>query len=204
MPDKGNNRKAPVSTGRIVLGHAADIATLGDRWFLSLASGFGMLGGRTRRAAGAASESRLRGPERESVRGPESESVRRPESESVDSEPGSGAQGQRFDVVSANHADAWSPLASGPRVRDDGEDSEECRGERPPDGATHRPGVLPLLQALARVVAEHSGDDYAGLADDERFWTLIRLLQALGVPGDGAGDEDMQEEEPPRQQTRRP
>ena len=48
MPEKGKSRKAPTSTGRIVLGHAADIATLGDRWFLSLASGFGMLGGRTR------------------------------------------------------------------------------------------------------------------------------------------------------------
>jgi hypothetical protein len=186
MPEKGKNRKAPISTGRVVLGHAADIATLGDRWFVSLASGFGMFGGRTRKTAAAVSESR----------------PLRPESEVVHSEPSSSSRGQRFDVVSANDADSWSPLASGPRVRDECDEGEERRGDRTPVEGMHSAGVMPLLQALARVVSEHSGDEYAGLADDERLWTLIQLLQALGVPGKEAhvDDDGFQPEEP--QQTR--
>lgn len=185
MEDKRNNAKASTPTRRVMLAHAADIATLGDRWFVSLAGGLGMLGGRARRTAESAHESqprRARSENRESA-----------QCESRESAPSSQPRSQRFDVVSANHADSWSPLASGPRVREDVDDSEQRPDERAPIGGMHRAGVLPLLQALARVVAEHVEDD-AGLADDERLWTLIQLLQALGGPEDG---EQVREEEIP-------
>ena len=43
-------------------------------------------------------------------------------------------------------------------------------------------GVVPLLQALGRTMADHTRAGYATLQKDDRFWTLIRLLQVLGGP----------------------
>ncbi len=43
-------------------------------------------------------------------------------------------------------------------------------------------GVLPLLQALGQTVADHTQRGYATLEQDERFWTLIHLLQLLSRP----------------------
>jgi len=39
-----------------------------------------------------------------------------------------------------------------------------------------------LLQALGRTVADHVHEGYASLETDERFWTLIHLLQSLARP----------------------
>ncbi len=45
-------------------------------------------------------------------------------------------------------------------------------------------GVIPVLEALDRVMNAHADQGYASLAEDERFWGLIRLLRAL-ADGDG-------------------
>jgi hypothetical protein len=47
------------------------------------------------------------------------------------------------------------------------------------DGPENPPGVLPLVQALGRVVADHQDGSYSTLASDERLWTLVDLLQVL-------------------------
>jgi hypothetical protein len=49
-------------------------------------------------------------------------------------------------------------------------------------------GVLPVLQALGRTVADHVHQGYASLETDERFWTLVRLLEALARPNGGTSD----------------
>lgn len=166
MTDKRNNRKASTPS-RIVLEHAASIATLSDRWFVSLAGGLGKLGGRVRREPALTATSPPRFERSEAC---SASSARRP--------------GARFNVVPATRAESWSPLASGSRLRDRVADSESDREAGTPAEGTHAPGVLPLLQALGRVVAEHAGNEYRQLDEDERLWTLIRLLQALGAPGE--------------------
>jgi hypothetical protein len=45
--------------------------------------------------------------------------------------------------------------------------------------ARHSPGVRPVLEALERVVVEHSKSKNGSLDTDARFWKLIELLQAL-------------------------
>jgi hypothetical protein len=45
--------------------------------------------------------------------------------------------------------------------------------------ASHSPGVRPVLEALERVVVEHSKSKTGSLDTDLRFWKLIELLQAL-------------------------
>jgi hypothetical protein len=52
-------------------------------------------------------------------------------------------------------------------------------GEDGSQGSRHPAGVAPLLGALARIVAEHRKAGYSTLENDERFWTLVELLQAL-------------------------
>lgn len=54
----------------------------------------------------------------------------------------------------------------------------------PPDAPALRnsAGVVPLLQALGRTVASYTNQGYASLQQDDRFWTLIHLLQRLGRP----------------------
>jgi len=44
---------------------------------------------------------------------------------------------------------------------------------------SHSPGVLPILEALERVVVEHAKSKTSSLDRDFRFWKLIELLQAL-------------------------
>ena len=46
---------------------------------------------------------------------------------------------------------------------------------------SYSPGVAPLIEALGDVVAEYSEAGYSKLGADTRFWTLIQLLQFLGV-----------------------
>ena len=45
--------------------------------------------------------------------------------------------------------------------------------------ARYSPGVLPVLEALERVVVEHAKSKTGSLDTDLRFWKLIELLQAL-------------------------
>lgn len=40
-------------------------------------------------------------------------------------------------------------------------------------------GVVPLLQALGRIVAQHAERDYTSLAGDDRFWMLVDALHSL-------------------------
>lgn len=190
MTDKRKNRKPSIPTGRLVLEHAADIATQSDRWFVSLASGLGRLS-RVRREAST--------PLADEEERTESESAS--ENNTAQRAPSSGRTSSRFDVVSASNAESWSPLASGPRVRNDNLETDEHREAPPPADGMHGAGVLPLLQALARVVAEHADDEYRALDEDERLWTLIELLQALGAPGQ-RGHEDARSRHEPQQQTK--
>lgn len=81
------------------------------------------------------------------------------------------------DLVSAVAADSWDPLASGARVR-----AETGLDPEPEESDGHEPGVAPLLRALGRIVAEHRSASYATLDGDERFWTLLSLLQTLRRP----------------------
>jgi hypothetical protein len=43
----------------------------------------------------------------------------------------------------------------------------------------HPSGLLPVLQALERIVREHARTRQASLAKDPRFWSLIELLNLL-------------------------
>jgi hypothetical protein len=60
-----------------------------------------------------------------------------------------------------------------------------CRGEKEQAPAVDRdrplepPGVAPVLEALGNLMAPHAADGYATVGHDDRFWGLIRLLQAL-------------------------
>jgi hypothetical protein len=59
----------------------------------------------------------------------------------------------------------------------DGTTSFEDESPLPP--ASYSPGVLPVLEALERVVSEHAKSNPSSLDRDFRFWKLIELLQAL-------------------------
>jgi hypothetical protein len=52
--------------------------------------------------------------------------------------------------------------------------------------AGHFPGVLPILQALERVMGEHTKKSERSLERDSRFWRLIQLLHLLQPPQSGA------------------
>jgi ubiquitin len=66
-----------------------------------------------------------------------------------------------LDLLSAAHHDGKTSL-----------DDEAA----PPN---YSPGVLPVLEALERVVSEHAKSNPSSLERDFRFWKLIELLQAL-------------------------
>jgi hypothetical protein len=56
---------------------------------------------------------------------------------------------------------------------------EDAEGDNSP---SHAPGVLPILQALERVVGEHTKFRTKNLDKDSRFWGLIQLLHLLNPP----------------------
>jgi hypothetical protein len=149
------SKQSGASSGRrpSVLARALEIAHRGDRLFVSVAGG---LAGSALAALSAA------------------RSAPRP------TESGLGARSS-VDLVSAVAAEAWDPLASGARIRDPSGSDRDPTEQEADDG--HSPGVVPLLRALGRIVAEHRPASYATLDQDERFWTLLWLLQSLGRHG---------------------
>jgi hypothetical protein len=58
----------------------------------------------------------------------------------------------------------------------------DVEGVLPDNSVRGTAGVVPLLQALGRTVASHAHQGYASLQQDDRFWTLIHLVQLLGRP----------------------
>jgi hypothetical protein len=145
---------------RAVLEHALEIATRTDRIFVSVAEG---LAGS---AIAALSAARL------------------PTSPRIATACQSSS---RVGLVSAVPGEDWNPLASGARVRGESEPDSCARDDPsndPEPGPGHSAGVEPLLTALGRIVVEHRDAGYATLDRDDRFWTLLQLLQTLGRPGD--------------------
>jgi hypothetical protein len=161
MVKTSNQLKASSGRRRNVLEHALEIANRSDRLFVSVAEG---LAGS---AIAALSAARLPAHRR--------------------AEAGA-TSASRIDLVSAAPADAWNPLASGARVRREPEAESESelpahRSSEPGDAAGHSAGVVPILRALGRIVAEHRNASYATLDRDDRFWTLLHLLQTLERSG---------------------
>lgn len=80
------------------------------------------------------------------------------------------------------------------------DDSRSCVDERScvdqsdsQDGSRggYLPGVLPLVQALERIIGEHAYSGHRSLEKDSRFWRLVQLLYLFRPPhaeGDGVGD----------------
>ena len=85
-----------------------------------------------------------------------------------------------FDLVSATLVgpDGSLPLHA------EGLNATAHPSEADAEAAGNPPGVLPLVQALGRLVADHPEDRRAALAEDDRLWTLIDLLKTLARPGD--------------------
>lgn len=225
MPPPPNKSSKPFVDTKRVTRHVREIADAGDRWFLSVAGGLGRLGGWARREADIAADSavaafattvsvakKLAGSDANPAAERASSSARAaprrasksrrgPASEGDDSEGSSQRSPERgIDLLPAVRAGDPSAKA-GPR-------SPELEGVPAPHDPSKRSpaGVVPLLQALGRTVADHTHENYASLQQDERFWTLIHLLQMLRRPSIAEGqneDEaprDVSEPEPPRRE----
>ena len=59
-------------------------------------------------------------------------------------------------------------------------------GSDRPGAIANPAGVVPLVQAMGYIVAAHADAAYTTLAEDERLWTLIDLLQPLSRPAHAA------------------
>jgi hypothetical protein len=177
MTARANSRKASTEPSTSVVRRAREIADTGDRLFLSVAGGLGRIGGWARREADIAADSaaaaftttvhvarKLTGLE---APRPRPRAARKPS-------PAKRASARRRDGTldpSAVPTLAWSMP----------DDPAKLRNEQS-GAAIHPAGVVPLLQALGRTVADHTQRGYATLEQDERFWTLIHLLQLLSRP----------------------
>lgn len=66
--------------------------------------------------------------------------------------------------------------------------SKSRRAARSPSSASYPAGVLPVVDALERVVGEHARSGGRSLDGDARFWKLIELLELLkrSQPPEGA------------------
>ncbi len=170
----------PTSITPAWLDQAREIADAGDRWLISIGRSVGRLGSWLGQPA-TASEDEPSTPRAGS-------STRRNRSSGPDRRPSSSTRAKsgpcHFGLMSA------TPAAS-------------CESGAPDhlpasaESADHAAGVLPLVQALARVVADHEAGGYAGLANDERLWTLLDLLYVLAErppPGPGGAHEPSCEE----------
>jgi hypothetical protein len=157
------------------LDQARQIADFGDRWLVSLGRSVSRL---ARWAEADADPSTRPDPpgtpklRRRTSPSSSQRERRKPKSESAHPR----SERPSLGLVSAVPAQSVGTLAPG--------DAAACA-----EGAGNAPGVLPLVQALGRVVAEHQGGSYATLAADERLWTLVDLLQVLAQrPRSDAGD----------------
>jgi hypothetical protein len=190
MTARAHSRKALPTPTTSVVRHARELAETGDRWFLTMAGGLGKLGGWARREADIAADSAAaaftttvdvakkltgiaprRSDQSERARQDEEPAPRRARDTTL----------ERAEIPTM----AWSP----PKPRKKRSRPQRERAE--PAFASHPPGVVPLLQALGRTVADHTHKGYATLEQDERFWTLIHLLQLLSrpiVPPRASGD----------------
>jgi len=185
------------STVTNVAQRARELADTGDRWFLSVADGLLRVGGWARKEADIAADSavsafattadvakKLTGVAPKRPRSGSSKRKSAPKKVTADEQPkeasdpvdASDDPRTRIGLMAALPIDAWH----------DGHVEIESMlaslGRNPA-------GVVPLLQALGRTVADHTRAGYATLQRDERFWTLIHLLQVLGRPElpDGLG-----------------
>jgi hypothetical protein len=147
------------------LEQARQIADFGDRWLVSLGRGVSRLGRWAEAEAAAPTRPDPPSAPKPRRRTSPSSSQRerrkpKPESSHTRSERSS------LGLLSATPAQPAAPAAPEPFAA--------CA-----EGAEHAPGVLPLVQALGRVVADHRDASYTSLAADERLWTLVELLQVL-------------------------
>jgi hypothetical protein len=160
MPRRRTNR----AVERSWLEQARQIADFGDRWLVSIGRSVNLLGDWPQDGAGPqpGSAPGLRSPRRNS---PSSE--RKPKSKSARGRSGRPSTDRpSLDLVSATPANP--PASPSPPAL-------ALEGNSP----ENPPGVLPLVQALGRVVADHQDCAYSTLAGDERLWTLVDLLQVL-------------------------
>lgn len=185
MPSRSNPRLSIVNSD--VARRARELADTGDRWFLSFADGLVRVGGWARREADIAADSAVsafsttvRVAKKLSRTAAEPAKRKKPKRRPKSATRGRGDSSepprwQGIDLMAAMPASAWE---SATRERWSTE-----RAEAPFADATPSPaGVVPVLVALGRTVADHGRAGYATLQKDERFWTLIRLLHQLGTP----------------------
>jgi hypothetical protein len=153
---------------------AQQIADLGDRWFLGVARRLERIGVWARSEADVAADSAraalattvviTRRLTRQQAR---AESETNSASDSRTSERRRRISEPNIDVLDAN------PVKSPRKRRERNAVSVAAKAER-----FNPPGLVPLLRALGRVVAVHA-PDFAALENDERFWTLLSVLQSL-------------------------
>ncbi len=167
-------RKLPATTvtHHAWLEQARQLADAGDRWLVSLGRSVERLGTWVGQPAGtdAATDRAPRGRSTQRCHR-RSHSDRRPS-------PSTCTKTSRTNLGLISALPATLSKSPGP---DD---------ELPPasDAADHPAGVLPLVQALGRVVADHQDGGYASLVKDERLWTLLDLLYVLSQRTPPAGD----------------
>jgi hypothetical protein len=165
---------------------ARQIASLGDRWFLLVAHGLERLGDWAQGEADVAADSARaalattvditkRLASRDRTSGPGRTSTRTGGSEHTDSATSASRRtyarspDPKIDLLEATPARA----SHGRRGR------SSVVSVGPNGDPSSPPGLVPLLRALGRVVASHDREGYATLESDERFWTLVYVLQSL-------------------------
>jgi hypothetical protein len=168
--------------------HARDAADASDRWFVGLASEIGDVGAWAHSEAHGVAQSlsaavtsaiaarKDTAPTKPTETPSREVATCRVTSEPEDSQIATSTLVGPADSSSSNLAllSASADLTHSRRASDE-DDAAEAR-------ATHSPGVLPVLDALERVVGEHVGSPRRSLDRDARFWKLIELLQLLKRP----------------------
>ena len=171
--------------------HAREIANVGDEWFLSVASGLGRAGGWARKEADIVADSavaafattmtvakKLMSLATVGLEPADAPRLREAGTPAEQEEPPPFEREVTLDLVSAIRPD-------------DGDDSDAVDATSTDEwlGIRHdrlavrsSAGVVPLLQALGRTVANHAQAGYASLQEDRRFWSLVHLVQTLGRP----------------------
>lgn len=175
---------------RDLLGQAKQLADLGDRWFLRVTGGLERLGFWARTEADIAADSAIAAfattvdvTKRIARRGghsSEPDAAPRAHARRTTSNAKRSTPPPKIDLLDATPAKP-------PRKR---RTKARSGVSVVADGSGNRPGVVPLLKALGRVVSAHSDDGYASLEHDERFWTLLCVLQSLrtAAPETAQGD----------------
>jgi hypothetical protein len=188
--DQRAKRDKPSSAIDRLAEHAMDAVEAGDRWLVGFASDLGSVGFWTKRQASIVADSfvaaldttaritrnvtRRNRPRDEELgvaafeTSPEADRSVIPDSPL--SESPTPPEWNKLDLLTAT-----DDAPSGSSSPADEANSDSVRAE-------YSPGVLPILQALERVVNEHSESDRRSLDRDSRFWKLIQLLHLLNPP----------------------